>query len=52
MDNAVNITLSPEEVNFVLQVLGELPTRTGAFPLMVRIREQAQSQLPAPPAAE
>lgn len=48
----VKLTLSVEEVNAVLQVLGELPSKTGAWPLILKIKEQADAQLPKPePAA-
>ena len=40
------IRLSVEEVNAVLQTLGNLPTSSGAWPLVVKIKEQAESQLP------
>ncbi len=44
----VKLTLSVEEVNAVLQVLGELPSKTGAWPLILKIKEQADAQLPKP----
>lgn len=44
----IKLTLSVEEVNAVLQVLGELPSKTGAWPLIVKIKEQADVQLPKP----
>jgi hypothetical protein len=40
------LKLSVEEVNGILQTLGQLPTSSGAWPLVVKIKEQAQSQLP------
>lgn len=42
----ITLTLTAEEVNAVLQVLGEMPTKTGVFPIAVKIKEQAESQLP------
>jgi hypothetical protein len=42
----VELKLSVEEVNSILNVLGELPTKTGAFPLAVKIKQQAEAQLP------
>jgi hypothetical protein len=42
----IKLELTAEEVNAVLNVLGELPTKTGAFPLVVKIKEQADPQLP------
>ena len=44
----IKLTLSVEEVNAVLQVLGELPSKTGAWPLILKIKEQADAQLPKP----
>ena len=41
----INLELSAEEVNAILQVLGDLPTKTGAWPLIVKIKEQAESQV-------
>lgn len=42
----VELKLTVEEVNAVLNVLGELPTKSGAFPLAVKIKTQAEAQLP------
>ena len=42
----IKIVLSVEEVNFILQTLGQLPTSSGAWPLVVKIKEQGQAQLP------
>jgi len=44
----INLTLTTEEVNAILQVLGDLPSKTGAWPLMVKIKEQADPQVPKP----
>ena len=41
----IKLELSAEEVNSVLQVLGEMPTKSGAWPLVVKIKEQAESQV-------
>ena len=48
MDDSMNInlSLSIEEVNGILQTLGQLPTSSGAWPLVVKIKEQAESQIP------
>jgi hypothetical protein len=46
----VNINLTVDEVNAVLHTLGNhLPTSSGAWPLVVKIKEQAEAQLPAQP---
>ena len=41
----INLELSVEEVNAILGVLGDLPTKTGAWPLIVKIKEQAENQV-------
>ncbi len=41
----IHLELSAEEVNAILQVLGDLPTKTGAWPLVAKIKEQAESQV-------
>jgi hypothetical protein len=43
----VNLDLHIEEVNALLGVLGDLPTKTGAWGLLVKIKQQAEAQLPA-----
>ena len=42
----IKLELTPDAVTFILNVLGELPTKTGAYPLAINIKEQAESQLP------
>ena len=42
----ITLELTAEEVNAILQVLGDLPTKTGAFPLVIKIKEQADAQMP------
>ncbi len=44
----IELKLTVQEVNSVLAVLGELPTKSGAFPLAVKIKSQADAQLPKP----
>lgn len=44
----IEIKLHVEEVNAVLQTLGNLPTSSGAWPLVVKIKEQAEAQVGAP----
>lgn len=43
--NEVTLTLSVDEVNAILQTLGQLPTSSGAWPLVVKIKGQAEAQL-------
>lgn len=40
----VQLNLKVEEVNALLQVLGDLPTKTGAWVLLMKIKEQAEEQ--------
>ena len=42
----LNLTLNVEEVNAVLQTLGNLPTSSGVFPLLMKIKQQAEAQMP------
>jgi hypothetical protein len=42
----LNLTLTVEETQAILNVLGELPTKHGFWPLVVKIKEQAEAQLP------
>lgn len=44
----INLSLNVEEVNAVLQTLGNLPTSSGAFPLLMKIKDQAEGQIGAP----
>lgn len=48
----IDFKLTVDEVNAVLHVLGELPTKSGAFPLAVKIKQQAEAQLPKPESNE
>jgi len=41
----ISLELSVEEVNAILSVLGDLPTKSGAWPLIVKIKEQADPQI-------
>jgi hypothetical protein len=42
----ITLQLEIEEVNGILQCLGQLPTSSGAWPLVVKIKEQAAPQVP------
>ena len=44
----MNLNLETEEVQSILNVLGELPSKSGAWPLMMKIQAQAQAQSPDP----
>lgn len=41
----INLELTVEEVNAILGTLGQLPTSSGAWPLVVKIKDQAEAQL-------
>lgn len=41
----ITLTLTKDEVQAILQVLGQLPTSSGVWPLAVKIKEQAEEQL-------
>ena len=42
----MKLELDVNEINFVLQTLGNLPSSSGCWPLIVKIKEQAEAQLP------
>lgn len=46
-ETPIKLDLILEEVDGIITALGELPTRTNAFSLMMKIRAQAMSQIPA-----
>jgi hypothetical protein len=48
----MNLNLETNEVQFILNVLGELPSKSGAWPLIVKVQVQAEAQAPKEPAAE
>jgi hypothetical protein len=44
----IELKLTIEEVNFILQAMGELPSKTGVWPLIIKIKEQADLQVSKP----
>ena len=42
----IKLELDINSVNFILQTLGELPTKTGAWELLKVIKDQAEPQVP------
>jgi len=42
----LSLSLNVEEVNAVLHTLGQMPTSSGVFPLLLKIKQQAEAQLP------
>jgi hypothetical protein len=41
----ITLKLTRDEVQAILQVLGQLPTSSGAWPLMVKIQAQVSPQV-------
>jgi hypothetical protein len=41
----VSLVLTADEANAILNVLGELPTKTGAFTLLLKIKDQIDDQM-------
>jgi hypothetical protein len=48
----INLKLTLEEVSGILQMLGELPTKSNAYPLLINIKGQAEAQIPKEPVSE
>jgi hypothetical protein len=48
----MKLELEVNEVQFILQALGQLPSSSGVWPLLVKIKEQAEAQLPKDAPAE
>ena len=42
----MKLELETNEVQFILNVLGEMPAKSGVWPLIVKVKEQAEAQLP------
>ena len=42
----MKLELETNEVQFILNVLGEMPAKSGVWPLLLKIKEQAEAQLP------
>jgi hypothetical protein len=43
----IKLDLALQEVNALLQILGDLPTKTGVYSLLMKIEYQAKKQLEA-----
>jgi len=43
----LTLTLTVEEANAILQTLGQLPTSSGAWPLVCKIKAQAEAEVNA-----
>lgn len=42
---SVKLDLEVQEVTAILQVLGQLPTSSGAYPLLLKVKAQAEEQI-------
>ena len=42
----MKLDLTIEEINALLNLMGKTATESGFFPLLVKIKEQAEAQLP------
>jgi hypothetical protein len=42
----MNLVLTIDEINIIMHALGELPAKTNAYALAMKIKEQAEPQLP------
>ena len=41
----MNINLEENEINAILAVLGDLPSKSGTWPLLMKIKVQADAQM-------
>ena len=41
----IKLELTVQEVNAILGVLGDLPTKSGSWPVIVKIKAQAEGQI-------
>jgi len=48
----MNLVLTLEEINIIMHALGELPAKTNAYALAMKIKEQADPQVPKEPTPE
>lgn len=48
MSKELELTLSAEEVNGILNMLAELPTKTNAWPVLQKIQQQVKAQTEQP----
>lgn len=44
----INLVLDIQEVNALLDIMGQLPTSTNVWPLANKVRSMAEAQLPKP----
>ena len=41
----MTLDLDINEINFIRQTLGQLPSSSGVWPLIVKVKEQAEAQV-------
>ena len=41
----MKLELETNEVQFILNVLGEMPAKSGVWPLLLKIKDQAEAQV-------
>ena len=44
----MQIELNENEINVILAILGDMPSKSGTWPLMIKIKVQADAQLVEP----
>ncbi len=44
----MQINLDENDINVILAILGDMPSKTGTWPLMMKIKVQADAQLVEP----
>ena len=44
----IKLELEQNEVQFIINMMGELPSKSGCFPLIVKDQSQAQPQVEPP----
>lgn len=42
------LKLNVNEVNALLSILGQMPNQSGTYPLLLKIKEQGEAQIPKP----
>lgn len=48
-DFPMTLNLTVQDINFILNALGDLPSKTGAFSLIMKIKSQGDAQVPQAP---
>ena len=48
----MQIELSENDINVILAILGDMPSKSGTWPLMMKIKVQADAQLVEPEEGE